>query len=216
MNEICTNNIKIYNEEIDVNNAKTKISDINDKLNIQMPDKVTVEYADGNIKLTTPNYSCILITSSENYNTKIQWSKVKTDVSHNFKDLPVSYNDSQKYFNGKDDIDIIKELETAYKKDNNNRECYSIISKLDKDEYIPSIGELYDIIKYQHYINYTLKLNNADNDKLIQNGIYWSSTPYASNNAWGINTNTITVSNIYARQNNYLLLPVKAQSITTP
>lgn len=217
MNEICANNMKIYNKVVDINDAKTNISDINDNIDYKTPEGVTVEYADNNINITTPNYKCTLVISSTNYNTEVQWSKVKvsSDITSQFpnqgKDLPKSYSTAKEYYNkGNEDTQVIKSLEQTYEQENNSDICYEAVTKLANGEYMPSIGELYEIIKYQHYINYTLKLNNADNDKLLQSGIYWSSTPFSSNNAWAVNTNYITVNNLYARQNNYLLLPVKA------
>lgn len=217
MNEICANNMKIYNEVVDINDAKTNISDINDNIDYKTPEDVTVEYADNNINITTPNCKCTLVTSSTNYNTEVQWSKVKvsSDITPQFpnqgKDLPNSYSAAKKYYNkGNEDTQVIRSLEQTYEQENNNIICYEAVTKLADGEYMPSIGELYEIIKYQHYINYTLKLNNADNDKLLQSGTYWSSTPFSSNNAWTVKTNYITINNLSARQNKYFLLPVKA------
>lgn len=122
--------------------------------------------------------------------------------------MPQSYEAAKRYFKGKNDTDIIKRLETEYEGKNNNNICYEAIKKLqNEEEYLPSVGELDEIMKYQHYINYTLKCNNSD--KLIQNATYFSSTPYSLNNVWTVNTEYLTDYNYYSRQNKCLFLPVK-------
>lgn len=121
--------------------------------------------------------------------------------------MPKSYKAAKQYFNGKKDTPIIKQLETEYEGKNNNNICYEAITKLQDGEYLPSIGELNEIIQYQHYINYELKRNNSD--KLIQNATYFSSTPYSINNVWTVNAEYLTIYNYYSRQNKCLFLPIK-------
>ena len=98
-------------------------------------------------------------------------------------------------------------IETEYKGKNDNNICYEAITKLQDGEYLPSIGELNEIIQYQHYINYELKRNNSD--KLIQNATYFSSTPYSINNVWTVNAEYLTIYNYYSRQNKCLFLPIR-------
>ena len=208
MNEICTNYMEIYNEVIDIDSAKVNLSDV--PINFELPENVdNISYSGGNINLTVNSHSYTLVTSSPNFNSSVQWAKVKpaSDITSEFTDLPQSYNAAKQYFNGKNDTPIIKKLETTYEGENNNNICYEAITKLQDGEYLPSIGELNEIIQYQHYINYELKCNNSD--KLIQNATYFSSTPYSLNNVWTVNTEYLTIYNYYSRQNKCLFLPVK-------
>ena len=209
MNEICANNMKIYDDVVDIDSAKVKLSDV--PINFELPENVrNISYNGGNINLTVNSHSYTLVTSSPNFNSSVQWAKVKpaSDITSEFTDLPQSYNAAKQYFNGKNDTSIIKRLETTYEGENNNNICYEAITKLQDGEYLPSIGELNEIIQYQHYINYELKRNNSD--KLIQNATYFSSTPYSLNNVWTVNTEYLTVYNYYSRQNKCLFLPVRS------
>lgn len=211
MNEICTNNMYISNEEVDINSAKVDFSrDLSDRINFELPEGITISYSDNNINLTVNPHSYTLVTSSPNFNSSVQWAKVKpaSDITSKFTDLPQSYKTAKRYFKGKNDTDIIKRLETKYEEKNNNNICYEAIKKLqNEEEYLPSVGELDEIMKYQHYINYELKRNNSD--KLIQNATYFSSTPYSINNVWTVNTEYLTDYNYYSRQNKCLFLPVR-------
>lgn len=206
MNEICTNNMNISNEEVDINSAKVDLSKV--PINFELPEGITISYSDDNINLTVNNlHSYTLVTSSPNFNSSVQWAKVKpaSDITSEFTDLPQSYKAAKQYFNGKNDTPIIKRLERDYK--NNNNICYEAITKLQDGEYLPSIGELNEIMQYQHYINRELKLKGSD--KLIQNATYFSSTPYSINNVWTVNTEYLTDYNYYSRQNKCLFLPVR-------
>ena len=208
MNEICANNMNIYNEVVDINSAKVNLSSV--PINFELPEDINISYSGNNINLTVNSHSYTLVTSSPNFNSSVQWAKVKpaSDIISEFTDLPQSYKAAKQYFNGKKDTSIIKELETEYEGKNNNNICYEAITKLQDGEYLPSIGELNEIIQYQHYINYELKRNNSD--KLIQNATYFSSTPYSLNNVWTVNTEYLTVYNYYSRQNKCLFLPVRS------
>ena len=208
MNEICTNYMNIYNDVIDINSAKVNLSSL--PINFEeLPEGIKISYSDGNINLTVNSHRYTLVTSSPNFNSSVQWAKVKpaSDIISEFSDLPQSYNAAKQYFNGKNDTSIIKQLETEYEGKNNNNICYEAITKLQNGEYLPSVGELDEIMQYQHYINYELKRNNSD--KLIQNATYFSSTPYSLNNVWTVNTEYLTAYNYYSRQNKCLFLPVK-------
>ena len=213
MNEICTNYMNIHSEEVDIKSAKVDFSkDEGLPINFKLPEEITISYSDdNNINLTVNNLrSYTLVTSSPNFNSSVQWAKVKpaSDITSEFTDLPQSYKAAKQYFKGKNDTDIIKNLETTYERKNNNNICYEAIKKLqNEEEYLPSVGELNEIMKYQHYINYELKRNNSD--KLIQNATYFSSTPYSINNVWTVNTEYLTDYNYYSRQNKCLFLPVK-------
>ena len=207
MNEICTNNMNIYNEVVDINSAKVTLSSV--PINFELPEGINISYSGNNINLTVNSHSYTLVTSSPNFNSSVQWAKVKptSDIISEFTDLPQSYNAAKQYFNGKNDTSIIKQLETEYEEKNNNNICYEAITKLQDGEYLPSIGELNEIIQYQHYINYELKRNNSD--KLIQNATYFSSTPYSINNVWTVNAEYLTIYNYYSRQNKCLFLPIR-------
>ena len=207
MNEICTNNMNIYNEVVDINSAKVNLSSV--PINFELPEGINISYSGNNINLTVNSHSYTLVTSSPNFNSSVQWAKVKpaSDIISEFSNLPQSYNAAKQYFNGKNDTSIIKQLETEYEGKNNNNICYEAITKLQDGEYLPSIGELNEIIQYQHYINYELKRNNSD--KLIQNATYFSSTPYSINNVWTVNAEYLTIYNYYSRQNKCLFLPVR-------
>ena len=208
MNEICTNNMNIYNDVVDIDSAKVDLSNV--PINFELPEGINISYSGNNINLTVNSHSYTLVTSSPNFNSSVQWAKVKpaSDIISEFTDLPQSYKAAKQYFNGKNDTSIIKQLETTYEGENNNNICYEAITKLQDGEYLPSIGELNEIIQYQHYINYELKCNNSD--KLIQNATYFSSTPYSLNNVWTVNTEYLTVYNYYSRQNKCLFLPVRS------
>ena len=208
MNEICTNNMNIYNEVVDIDSAKVDLSKV--PINFKLPEGIDISYtSDNNINLTVNSHSYTLVTSSPNFNSSVQWAKVKpaSDITSKFTDLPQSYKAAKQYFNGKKDTSIIKQLETEYEGKNNNNICYEAITKLQDGEYLPSVGELDEIMQYQHYINSELKRNNSD--KLIQNATYFSSTPYSLNNVWTVNTEYLTIYNYYSRQNKCLFLPVK-------
>lgn len=207
MNEICTNNMNIYNEVIDVDSAKVDLSSV--PINFELSENVNISYSGGNINLTVNSNSYTLVTSSPSFNSSVQWAKVKpaSDIISEFTDLPQSYRAAKQYFNGKNDTSIIKQIETEYEWKNNNNICYEAITKLQDGEYLPSIGELNEIIQYQHYINYELKRNNSD--KLIQNATYFSSTPYSINNVWTVNAEYLTIYNYYSRQNKCLFLPIR-------
>lgn len=212
MNEICANNMKIYDDVVDIDSAEViNLSSV--PINFELPEGINISYSGNNINLTVNSHSYThsytLVTSSPNFNSSVQWAKVKpaSDITSEFTDLPQSYNAAKQYFNGKNDTPIIKKLETTYEGENNNNICYEAITKLQDGEYLPSIGELNEIIQYQHYINYELKCNNSD--KLIQNATYFSSTPYSLNNVWTVNTEYLTIYNYYSRQNKCLFLPVK-------
>ena len=207
MNEICANNMNIYNEVVDINSAKVNLSSV--PINFELPEDINISYSGNNINLTVNSHSYTLVTSSPNFNSSVQWAKVKpaSDIISEFTDLPQSYKAAKQYFNGKKDTSIIKELETEYEGKNNNNICYEAITKLQDGEYLPSIGELNEIIQYQHYINYELKRNNSD--KLIQNATYFSSTPYSINNVWTVNAEYLTIYNYYSRQNKCLFLPIR-------
>ena len=207
MNEICTNYMEIYNEVVDIDLAKVKLSSV--PIKFELPEGIEISYSSNNINLTVNSHSYTLVTSSPNFNSSVQWAKVKptSDIISKFTDLPQSYKAAKQYFNGKKDTSIIKELETEYEEKNNNNICYEAITKLQNGEYLPSVGELDEIMQYQHYINYELKCNNSD--KLIQNATYFSSTPYSLNNVWTVNTEYLTAYNYYSRQNKCLFLPVK-------
>lgn len=207
MNEICTNNINIYNEVVDINSAKVNLSSV--PINFELPEGINISYSGNNINLTVNSHSYTLVTSSPSFNSSVQWAKVKpaSDIISEFTDLPQSYRAAKQYFNGKNDTSIIKQLETTYKGENNNNICYEAITKLQNGEYLPSVGELDEIMQYQHYINYKLKCSNSDS--LIQNATYFSSTPYSLNNVWTVNTEYLTVYNYYSRQNKCLFLPVR-------
>ena len=208
MNEICTNNMNIYNDVVDIDSAKVTLSSV--PINFELPENVkNISYNGGNINLTVNSHSYTLVTSSPNFNSSVQWAKVKptSDIISKFTDLPQSYKAAKQYFNGKKDTSIIKELETEYEGKNNNNICYEAITKLQNGEYLPSVGELDEIMQYQHYINYKLKCSNSDS--LIQNATYFSSTPYSLNNVWTVNTEYLTVYNYYSRQNKCLFLPVR-------
>ena len=207
MNEICTNNMNIYNEVVDINSAKVNLSSV--PINFELPENVNISYNGGNINLTVNSHSYTLVTSSPNFNSSVQWAKVKpaSDITSKFSNLPQSYNAAKQYFNGKNDTSIIKQLETTYEGENNNNICYEAITKLQNGEYLPSVGELDEIMQYQHYINYELKCSNFES--LIQNATYFSSTPYSLNNVWTVNTEYLTVYNYYSRQNKCLFLPVR-------
>lgn len=213
MNEICTNNMYIYDEVVDINSAKVDLSDDeNFPINFELPKGIDISYtSDNNINLTVKSnsHSYTLVTSSPNFNSSVQWAKVKpaSDITSKFTDLPQSCKAAKQYFNGKNDTDIIKELERVYEEKNNNNICYEAITKLQEGEYLPSVGELNEIMQYQHYINYKLKCKGSD--KLIQNATYFSSTPYSFNNVWTVNTEYLTYYNYYSRQNKCLFLPVK-------
>lgn len=216
MNEICTNNMYIYDEVVDINSAKVDLSDDeNFPINFELPEGIDISYSDSdnNINLTVNSHSYThsytLVTSSPNFNSSVQWAKVKpaSDITSEFTDLPQSYKAAKQYFNGKKDTDFIKNLETTYEGENNNNICYEAIKKLQNEEYLPSVGELDEIMQYQHYINYKLKCKGSD--KLIQNATYFSSTPYSINNVWTVNTEYLTDYNYYSRQNKCLFLPVK-------
>lgn len=217
MNEICTNNMYISNEVVDINSAKVDFSkDEGLPINFKLPEGIDISYSDSdnNINLTVNphtinSHSYTLVTSSPNFNSSVQWAKVKSasDITSEFTDLPQSYKAAKQYFKGKNDTDIIKLLETEYEGKNNNNICYEAITKLQNGEYLPSVGELDEIMQYQHYINYELKRNNSD--KLIQNATYFSSTPYSINNVWTVNTEYLTDYNYYSRQNKCLFLPVR-------
>ena len=143
------------------------------------------------------------------FTSSVQWAKVKpaSDITSVFTDLPQSYKAAKQYFKGENDTSNIKGIETKYEEKNNNNICYEAITKLQEGEYLPSIGELDEIMQYQHYINYVLKCKKSD--KLIQNATYFSSTPYSINNVWTVNTEYLTDYNYYSRQNKCLFLPVK-------
>lgn len=207
MNEICANNMNIYNEVVDIDSAKVNLSSV--PLKFELPEGIKISYSGNNINLTVNSHSYTLVTSSPNFNSSVQWAKVKptSDIISKFTDLPQSYKEAKQYFNGKKDTSIIKQLETEYEGKNNSNICYEAITKLQDGEYLPSIGELNEIMQYQHYINYELKRNNSE--KLIQNATYFSSTPYSLNNVWTVNTEYLTVYNYYSRQNKCLFLPVK-------
>lgn len=207
MNEICANNMNIYNEVVDINSAKVNLSSV--PINFELPEGINISYSGNNINLTVNSHSYTLVTSSPSFNSSVQWAKVKptSDIISEFTDLPQSYKAAKQYFNGKNDTSIIKQLETTYEGENNNNICYEAITKLQNGEYLPSVGELDEIMQYQHYINYELKRN--DSDKLIQNATYFSSTPYSLNNVWTVNTGYLTVYNYYSRQNKCLFLPVR-------
>ena len=207
MNEICTNNMNIYNEVVDINSAKVNLSSV--PINFELPEGINISYSGKNINLTVNSHSYTLVTSSPNFNSSVQWAKVKpaSDIISEFSNLPQSYNAAKQYFNGKNDTSIIKQLETTYKGENNNNICYEAITKLQNGEYLPSVGELDEIMQYQHYINYKLKCSNSDS--LIQNATYFSSTPYSLNNVWTVNTEYLTIYNYYSRQNKCLFLPVR-------
>lgn len=207
MNEICANNMNIYNEVVDINSAKVNLSSV--PINFELPEGINISYSGNNINLTVNSHSYTLVTSSPNFNSSVQWAKVKpaSDIISEFTDLPQSYKAAKQYFNGKNDTSIIKQLETTYKGENNSNICYEAITKLQDGEYLPSIGELNEIIQYQHYINYELKRNNFD--KLIQNATYFSSTPYSINNVWTVNAEYLTIYNYYSRQNKCLFLPIR-------
>ena len=213
MNEICTNNMNIWKEEVDINSAKVDLSKV--PINFELPEGIDISYSDSdnNINLTVNSHSYThsytLVTSSPNFNSSVQWAKVKLayDITSEFTDLPQSYKAAKQYFNGKNDTPIIKRLETTYEGENNNNICYEAITKLQNGEYLPSVGELDEIMQYQHYINYKLKCKGSD--KLIQNATYFSSTPYSINNVWTVNTEYLTDYNYYSRQNKCLFLPVR-------
>ena len=206
MNEICTNYMEIYNEVVDIDLAKVKLSSV--PIKFELPEGIEISYSSNNINLTVNSHSYTLVTSSPNFNSSVQWAKVKptSDIISKFTDLPQSYKAAKQYFNGKKDTSIIKQLETTYEGENNNNICYEAITKLQDGEYLPSVGELDEIMQYQHYINYELKRNNSD--KLIQNATYFSSTPYSLNNVWTVNAEYLTIYNYYSRQNKCLFLPV--------
>lgn len=213
MNEICTNNMEIYHnddEVVDINSAKVKLSDV--PINFELPEGIDISYtSDNNINLIVKSnsHSYTLVTSSPNFNSSVQWAKVKpaSDITSKFTDLPQSYKEAKQYFKGERDTSFIKGLETTYEGENNNNICYEAITKLQEGEYLPSVGELDEIMQYQHYINYKLKCKGSD--KLIQNATYFSSTPYSLNNVWTVNTEYLTDYNYYSRQNKCLFLPVK-------
>lgn len=213
MNEICTNNMYIYDEVVDIDSAKVDLSkDESLPINFELPEDIdNISYSGGNINLTVKSnsHSYTLVTSSPNFNSSVQWAKVKpaSDITSEFTDLPQFYKAAKQYFKGKNDTDIIKRLEREYEGENNNNICYEAITKLQDGEYLPSIGELNEIMQYQHYINYELKRNKSD--KLIQNATYFSSTPYSINNVWTVNTEYLTDYNYYSRQNKCLFLPVR-------
>lgn len=110
MNEICTNYMEIYNEVIDIDSAKVNLSDV--PINFELPENVdNISYSGGNINLTVNSHSYTLVTSSPNFNSSVQWAKVKptSDIISKFTDLPQSYKAAKQYFNGKKDTSIIKE-----------------------------------------------------------------------------------------------------------
>ena len=207
MNEICTNNMNIYNEVADIDSAKVNLASL--PIKFELPEGIEISYSGNNINLTVNSHRYTLVTSSPNFNSSVQWVKVKptSDIISKFTDLPQSYKAAKQYFNGKKDTSIIKQLETTYEGENNNNICYEAITKLQNGEYLPSVGELDEIMQYQHYINSELKRNNSN--KLIQNATYFSSTPYSLNNVWTVNTEYLTVYNYHSRQNKCLFLPVR-------
>lgn len=91
MNEICTNNMYISNEVVDINSAKVDFSEVDlSKVlnNFELPEGIDISYSDSdnNINLTVNSHSYTLVTSSPNFNSSVQWAKVKpaSDITSEF------------------------------------------------------------------------------------------------------------------------------------
>lgn len=107
MNEICTNNMNIHNEVVDINSAKVDFSkDESLPINFELPEGIDISYtSDKNINLTVKSnsHSYTLVTSSPNFNSSVQWAKVKpaSDITSEFTDLPQFYEAAKRYFKKK-------------------------------------------------------------------------------------------------------------------
>lgn len=209
---ICSDKITIEKE----------ISEIPDKADLELilnpvkaPEGVTIEKSGENdikISLTVKNdkdedeeKTFTLLTSAlskqeptDTSNGTKEWCKATFENQEKINDfisnknpekriVPVtSYNTAKKYFDGQKDTDKMK--------DGISDEFYALKTAIDAGGYLPSSGELSNVLKYQLYINATLAKGGSD--IRIKDNNFWTSTFYNSRKLYTFNTSYLALNTL--------------------
>ena len=144
---------------------------------------------------------CILIGTAATAQVSTVTGRVIANEDEEKRIIPItSYDKAKKYFDGKDDTDKMKE--------GINEEFYALNTAIDAGGYLPSSGELSNVLKYQLYIN--AELAKGGSKIRIKDNNFWTSTFYNSKKLYTFNTNYLAINTLDKGKLAFVLPFIKA------